>query len=969
MTKKKMSLAGWTVMAIITAIFVMEGPFSALKEIPDTTFRPSIGNPNTLMKGYASWKTAQVSYEKGNQLVIPLSYTKGLSQEFTEAKGKALLDLSNGAFSVEVKGLPSHQSHTVWMIDNREITEKNTAVNSSDGLIQIGTLRAQEGMAVLRTQVDAHDFWGFELDRMVITRSDETPNDGIILSGSPSLFQKWYFNEQRGHSAIAQNGGPSSESDNQPNRFAFLIPPPAYAQLGGDPNLDALIAQGEDLFFNETFNGNGRTCGTCHRAENNFTIDPTFIATLPGNDPLFVAENNPDLAELEDPTLMRQFGLIRANVDGFEDPATKFVMRSVPHMLGMSLSIQSVATEPPLEMTGWSGDGAPGNGTLRDFATGAVTQHFPKTLDREVGVDFRLPTDAELDAIEAFTLSLGRQQELNLQTLQLTDTNAERGRVLFTTEDSQNRTVASGKCTICHGNAGALTQGGINSNFDTGVENMLHPATVIGQTLPRDEGFGTQLNASTGGFGDGTFNIASLVEAADTAPYFHHNGATTLEDAIAHYDSPEFRNSIEGQRLMIQDSGGQEPSVDIDILAAFLRVINALDNIRSVTDFLDRAKSGATVADSERLLVLAQADLDDAIQVLNQSQLHEEDAVPSLEQVKSLADSAANAASVSERDAFIDQAIMEAQAARAAMVVDSGPDTTNPTVSILAPASGSVVAGQVTISVDASDDVGIDTVTFTVDSTEIGQMVAAPFDQVWDTTVFADGSHQIMVMAVDLSGNSQIASVTLTVDNTPAPDTTKPTVTILSPAAGSTVSGTVTISANAFDDTGIDKVIFKIGTQKIGQDLTAPFQQTWDTTAFADGIQTVKAVAVDSANNRKTATVNVTVNNAPVVCTVYSCPNPPPPPTEPPPPPVIPPNSSPDGEFDGEVIAKDINGATVTVDTGDGPLTLQITSSTEFLGSVVLNFNQILVGHIVQGEFFTSVGEALWIEADLPPGL
>ena len=39
-----------------------------------------------------------------------------------------------------------------------------------------------------------------------------------------------------------------------------------------------------------------------------------FIATLPGDDPLFVAENNEDLAELEDPTLMRQFGLIRANM-------------------------------------------------------------------------------------------------------------------------------------------------------------------------------------------------------------------------------------------------------------------------------------------------------------------------------------------------------------------------------------------------------------------------------------------------------------------------------------------------------------------------------------------------------------------------------------------------------------------------------------------------------------------------------
>ena len=435
---------------------------------------------------------------------------------------------------------------------------------------------------------------------------------------------------------------------------------------------------------------------------------------------------------------------------------------------------------------------------------------------------------------------------------------------------------------------------GVNQNFDTGVENMLHPAAVIGQALPRDEGFGTQLNQTTGGFGDGTFNTTSVIEAADTAPYFHHNGAATLEDAIAFYDSPEFRNSIEGQRLILQDSGGQELAVDVDTLAAFLRAINALENIRAVTDFLDRAKLGATVADSQRLLVLAQADLGDAVEVLNQSELHADDAVPSLAQAQSLADSSANAASVSERDAFIDQAIGEAQAARAFMVVDSGPDTTNPTVSILAPATGSVVAGQVTISADAADDVGVDRVIFSVGAIEIGQVAAAPFNQVWDTTAFSDAIHQVTVTAVDFSGNSQTASVTLTVDNTPAPDTTKPTVTMLSPVAGSTVSGTVTISVNAFDDTGIDKVIFKIGNQKIGQDLTAPFQQTWDTTAFADGAQMVKAIAVDLANNRKTAKVTVTVNNAPVVCTVYSCPTPPPPPTTPPPAPVIPPSSSPD---------------------------------------------------------------------------
>ena len=91
----------------------------------------------------------------------------------------------------------------------------------------------------------------------------------------------------------------------------------------------ALIAQGEKIFFTETFEGNGRTCGTCHPAENNFTIDPAFIATLPPDDPLFVAEFKPELAALENPRLLRKFGLILENVDGFHRPG---VMRGVPHI-------------------------------------------------------------------------------------------------------------------------------------------------------------------------------------------------------------------------------------------------------------------------------------------------------------------------------------------------------------------------------------------------------------------------------------------------------------------------------------------------------------------------------------------------------------------------------------------------------------------------------------------------------------
>ena len=138
--------------------------------------------------------------------------------------------------------------------------------------------------------------------------------------------------------------------------------------------------------------------------DNNHTIDPKYIAKLPKTDPLFVAETNPALEKLENPKLMRELGLILANVDGFDKPG---VMRSVPYTLGLS---KTITTELPpskggkgefeldydfANALGWSGDGSVGSGSLKEFAIGAVVQHFTKTLKRtpitEVEPGWRFP--------------------------------------------------------------------------------------------------------------------------------------------------------------------------------------------------------------------------------------------------------------------------------------------------------------------------------------------------------------------------------------------------------------------------------------------------------------------------------------------------------------------------------------------------------------------------------------------------
>jgi hypothetical protein len=165
----------------------------------------------------------------------------------------------------------------------------------------------------------------------------------------------------------------------------------------------------------------------------------------------------------------------------------------------------------------------------------------------------------------------GRSNELALASVMMSDMGAETGRTLF---------LGIG-CNACHGKAGA-NAGGANFNFNTGVESSRNPALAM---FPHDGGFGTTPANPDGSFGDGTFNVPPLIEAADTGPFFHtatsivgapaHDTATAtvIEEAIAFYTTPAFRNSPSGKLFVFNLNATQ-----IDDIGRFLRGVNAAFN-------------------------------------------------------------------------------------------------------------------------------------------------------------------------------------------------------------------------------------------------------------------------------------------------------------------------------------------------------------------------------------------------------
>ena len=96
------------------------------------------------------------------------------------------------------------------------------------------------------------------------------------------------------------------------------------------------------------------------------------------------------------------------------------------------------------------------------------------------------------------------------------------------------------------------------------------------------------------------------------------------------------------------------------------------------------------------------------------------------------------------------------------VVTNLGADTTAPTVTLTSPAEDSSVWGQVTVTADASDSVGVVGVQFKLNGMNLGaEDTVAPYSVSWDSTASAPGPHTLTAVARDVANNSDSSSVTV----------------------------------------------------------------------------------------------------------------------------------------------------------------------------------------------------------------
>jgi hypothetical protein len=207
---------------------------------------------------------------------------------------------------------------------------------------------------------------------------------------------------------------------------------------------------------------------------------------------------------------------------------------------------------------------------------------------------------------------------------------------------------------------------------------------------------------------------------------------------------------------------------------------------------------------------------------------------------------------------------VNAAAAVAKALQTSATDSQPPTVAIASPGGGKV-SGLVPVDATATDNVAVARVELLANGTVVATDTTAPFGLTLDSSKYPDGILNLQARAYDAAGNSA-SSTTIAV--TVANDTIAPTVTIQNPLAGSTVSGTVSVSVAATDNQKVAKISLTIDGKEVAISYGSTLSYSWAATSTSTKggkkttttttSSTLTARAEDPARNFATRSVTVT---------------------------------------------------------------------------------------------------------------
>ena len=378
---------------------------------------------------------------------------------------------------------------------------------------------------------------------------------------------------------------------------------PSLSKGSGQDEL-GIERDGKKLFDKETFGGNGRTCLTCHNKETgtlSLADVQRIITKANPNDVLLthdaLDEDGVGTTRIQAHATIRMNILLPPWLSMADDPGATHVtvFRGIPS------TRNTPAFDPVLLHDGRAS-------TLQEQAHGAIHDHYQNTFE---------PTTEQLDAIAEFQRTAPRFfSSPALRKFARTGappelppgiTPAEKRGRTFLVDAPFEPPSKRGICALCHSGPMLNLVNQAHTDFapgspppgvrfiNTGVTLVNAPNNPIRRWLVND-GVNPPVTIDSPDVGlllDPTppaaqppptvipraffaeaFKIPTLWGVADTAPYFHDNGAKTLRDAVAHYQ--RFFNFTEAQDPVGSRSLGGFITLtndDVDDIVAYLKLL------------------------------------------------------------------------------------------------------------------------------------------------------------------------------------------------------------------------------------------------------------------------------------------------------------------------------------------------------------------------------------------------------------
>lgn len=366
--------------------------------------------------------------------------------------------------------------------------------------------------------------------------------------------------------------------NSRPNNFPFVNPDGlvATSSTQGSVNLGGQYFQAQG--------SNGRSCSTCHTAENAWSINPATISQLfeltGGTDPIFNAldANNPndDLSTVEarraNYSMMLTKGVFRRGGAPRAEREWDVIAVDDPHQFAnVNRIVQWRRVMPTINFqlgsatVNWDG----GNSIGTDQLAGLVKQANGNVTGAQQGQP--APPEVIADIVN-FETSLSTAQAVSIGTgklnadgarggpeelSQMTKTQGRfdlfdawidspvpsrrqiaRGQELFNSVNSGGRS-----CNGCHNSANNGTN--INNTlFDTGTASAEARTPDLPLYTIRNRATGEVRQLTDTGAGNvtglwkdlGRFKTPTMRALSARAPYFHNGSAQTLEDVVRHYE-------------------------------------------------------------------------------------------------------------------------------------------------------------------------------------------------------------------------------------------------------------------------------------------------------------------------------------------------------------------------------------------------------------------------------------------------